>query len=262
MKKLAVVTGAASGLGFEFSKLLASDGYDLILADKNLQGLIRAKSTIENSYGPTQNIRTIHIDLSKSNAPDELINQINLEAIDILINNAGFGHFGFFHSTNWEMESDMIHLQVLNLTRLTKLVVAKMVNRGQGKILNVSSMAGFQPGPLFSVYAASKAYINSFSVALSNELKGTGVSVTLLCPGQTQTNFAKSVSENSGSKLSKVPLTAEASFVAAYGYHALKKREVMAIPGTMNKITRYLSKLLPVVFTTSINRRLQEKIRE
>lgn len=260
MGKTAIVTGAASGLGFEFSKLLAADGYDLILADKNETELSRVKMLLESAY-PCK-VLSVIADLSKSGSAEALINQINNQKIDILVNNAGFGLYGFFKSTDWKVESEMIHLHILNFTYLTKLVLQGMLEKGEGKILNVSSMAAFQPGPLFSVYAASKAFINSFSLSLSNELKGTGVTVTLLCPGQTNTNFAKSVSEMSGSKLSKVPFTAEAVDIARYGYNALKKGTVMAIPGNINKIMRYISLFLPTMLTTSVNRKLQERIRK
>jgi len=260
MVKTALVTGAASGLGYEFSKLLATDGYNLIMTDKNGSALSVAAKNIE-SVNKNQ-IETIVIDLSKPNAAQLLTDQINTNPIDVLVNNAGFGLFGFFHSSNWLKESEMIHLQVLNLTHLTKIILQRMREKGQGKILNVSSMAAFQPGPLFSVYAASKAYINSFTLSLANELKGSGISVTLLCPGQTETGFAKSVAEVSGSKLSTVPFTAKATKVAAYGYKAMKKGQILAIPGTVNKLMFFMSKILPATLLASINRRLQERIRK
>lgn len=260
MGKTAIVTGAASGLGLEFSKLLATDGYDLIIADKNEPELSRVKMLLESAY--SCKVLSIIADLSKPNSAETLMYQINNQRIDILINNAGFGLYGLFNSTEWKVESEMIHLHILNLTHLTKLILKGMLEKSHGKILNVSSMAAFQPGPLFSVYAASKAFINSFTLSLSNELKGTGVTVTLLCPGQTNTNFAKSVAEISGSKHSKVPFTAEAAEIAKYGYKALRKGKVMAIPGSINKVMRIISLILPTMFSTSINRKLQERIRK
>lgn len=260
MEKTAIVTGAASGLGLEFSKLLASDGYDLIVTDKNEPELSRVKLFLESAFNCK--VLSVISDLSKPNSAETLVNQINNRKIDILVNNAGFGLYGFFKSTDWKVESEMIHLHVLNFTHLTKLILQGMLEKGHGKILNVSSMAAFQPGPLFSVYAASKAFINSFTLSLSNELNGTGVTVTLLCPGQTNTNFAKSVANISGSKHSKVPFTAEAAEIAKYGYKALKKGKVMAIPGNINKIMKNMSIFLPIMFSTSINRRLQERIRK
>jgi uncharacterized protein len=259
MRKTAIVTGAASGLGLEFSIMLAADGYDLIIADKNEQELSRVKMFLESAYNCK--VLSILADLSKPNSAETLINQINNRKIDILVNNAGFGLFGAFRSTDWKVESEMIHLHILNFTHLTKLIIKGMLENGGGKILNVSSMAAFQAGPLFSVYAASKAYINSFSLSLSNEMKGSGITVTLLCPGQTNTNFAKSVAHISGSNLSKVPFTANAASVAKYGYRAMKNGKSLAIPGMMNKMMVYLSKLLSPVTTASINRRLQERIR-
>lgn len=260
MDKTALVTGAASGLGLEFSKLLAADGYNLIMADKNDLELTNAVSFLQSEYHCK--VQPFISDLSKPNSAEALINLIIDTRIDILVNSAGFGLFGFFRSTEWEVESEMIHLHILNFTYLTKLVLRGMLENGSGKILNVSSLAAFQPGPLFSVYAASKAYINSLSVSLSNETKGTGVTVTLLCPGQTNTNFARSVANLSGSKLSSVPFTAHASVVARYGYNAMKKGKTIAIPGSLNKIMVCLSKQLHPNKAASINRKLQERIRK
>ena len=259
MKQTALITGAASGLGFEFARLLAKEGYHLILADKNGTALHKAAEDIRSQH--YQDVKTITIDLTEDNAAIRLIEMAGPGRIDILINNAGFGLFGPFFTSDWHIESGMIRLHILNLTHLTKLVVQRMVESGQGKVLNISSMAGFQPGPLFSVYAASKAYINSFSQSLSNELKDKGVTVTLLCPGQTRTGFASEVARISGSKLSKVPFTAHATDVARFGLEAMKKGKAVAIPGFTNKVTALLSKLLPSGMTTRINRNMQERIR-
>jgi hypothetical protein len=141
-------------------------------------------------------------------------------------------------------------------------VVKKMLDRKTGRILNVSSLAALQPGPLFSVYSASKAYIRSFSMALAAELRGTGVTATVLCPGQTHTNFAREVSYKSGSALSKVPMTANAEKVAVYGYNAMQKGRPLAIPGFTNQCVALLSAILPHAFMARINMQVQQKIRE
>lgn len=257
---IAIVTGAASGLGFEFSKLLASDRHPLLMIDKNEAALLEAHSFILKNFGTDADI--LCLNLTEPESIEHIMQHLGSRDIGILINNAGFGLYGHFISTSWESEEEMIRLHILNLTHLTKLVVKKMVDRKAGRILNVSSLAALQPGPLFSVYSASKAYIRSFSMALSAELRKTGITVTVLCPGQTHTNFAREVSIKSGSALSKVPLTANAERVAVYGYKAMLKGRPLAIPGFTNKCVTLLSAILPHAFTARINMQVQQKIRD
>ncbi|MFA5327069.1 MAG: SDR family oxidoreductase [Prolixibacteraceae bacterium] len=261
MNKTALVTGAASGLGFEFSKLLAHDNYDLILIDFDEKRLLEASVNIEKQY-PVQ-IQKLIFDLSQPGVANEIYSEINGKNIDVLINNAGFGLFGLFNETAWEIEESMIHLHVLTLTRLTKLIIKDMIRNRSGKILNVSSLAAFQPGPLMSVYFATKAYILSFSEALANETKGTGVTVTVLCPGQTKTNFENVSAVNSNTKVSKVKLfTADPAKVARYGYDSMNAGKTTAIPGTMNKITAFFSRHIPRNLNASLVRNIQARIRK
>ncbi|MGD9931109.1 MAG: SDR family NAD(P)-dependent oxidoreductase [Mangrovibacterium sp.] len=178
MAKTGLVTGAASGLGFEFSNLLAQDSFDLVLVDVDEQKLLATKQKIRDIY--PVHVETIICDLCQPGCVVAIYEQLEGRNIDILINNAGFGLYGFFSKTEWELEESMIYLHILTLTHLTKLILKDMINVNNGKILNVSSVAAFQPGPLMAVYYATKAYILSFSEALSNEVKGTGVSVTVL----------------------------------------------------------------------------------
>lgn len=257
---IAVITGAASGLGFEFSKLLAADGHPILMVDKNEAGLLEAQALILKRSGKEAEI--LGLNLSEPGSAEKILQQLGNRQIGILINNAGFGLYGRFSNTTWETEEEMIRLHILNLTRLTKLVVRRMLDQKTGKILNVSSLAALQPGPLFSVYSASKAYIRSFSLALAAELRSTGVTVTVLCPGQTHTNFAWEVSQKSGSALSKVPMTANAEQVAVYGYKAMLKGRPLAIPGFTNKCVAMLSSMLPHAFMARINMQVQQKIRE
>ena len=146
MKKNALVTGAASGLGYELAKLLANDSYKLFLVDIDADSLAKAKSTLENEFDVE--IVTLVKDLGKLNVALDIMEAINNEPIDVLINNAGFGLFGSFVDTCWERESEMLHVHILTTTHLTKLVLEGMVKRGSGKILNMSSLAAFQPGYL------------------------------------------------------------------------------------------------------------------
>jgi hypothetical protein len=258
-RKTALVTGAASGFGLEFSKLLASDDFDLILIDNNLQMLNSAKELIISKFGVE--VELLHTDLSKPGSADEIYSSVRDKQVEILINNAGYGLFGYFTQTNWQKEEDMINLHVLTLTHLTKLFLRDMVERGSGKIMNVSSLAAFQPGPLMAVYYASKSYILSFSQALANEVKGTGVSITVFCPGQTKTRFQEMVAQNSASQISKSPWIADASKVARLGYRALQSGKIVFVPGFANKFIVQLNRFVPGKVSASLVRILQEKVR-
>src|SRR5665648_133429 len=262
MNKTALVTGAASGLGSEFSNLLANDSYDLILIDINENSLIETKQKIEKKYPVKVSILTY--DLCKPKVADLIYQELKNKKIDVLINNAGFGLFGFFSETEWEIEESMILLHVLTLTHLTKLILKDMVLNGSGKILNVSSLAAFQPGPMMSVYYATKAYILSFSEALANEVKGTGVTVTVLCPGQTKTNFEKITAKNSKEKLSSAGFLslADPVKVALYGYNDMHSGYSKSVPGLINKFLILASRITPNRFSLPLIRKIQVQMRK
>lgn len=259
MTKTALVTGAASGLGYELSVLLAKDNYNLILVDIDETNLKKVKTVLNTTY--KCQIQIIIKDLSKPNVAYEIVKEINPVSIDVLINNAGFGLFGTFSGTDWQRESDMLHLHILTTTHLTKLLLDGMLKRGSGKILNMSSLAAFQPGPLMSIYYASKAYMLSFSEAIANELIGTGITVTALCPGPTSTDFQSVVSENTLDNKIGFNMACP-SKVALYGYNAMKKGKTVAIPGKFNKFLSVLPRILTRNRATSIVRRIQDKNRE
>ncbi len=261
MGTVCVITGAASGLGFEFARLAAFDQYDLVLVDQDGVGLERAKLFLEAEY--RVGVETVQCDLGVPFAADELYRTIRGKTVDILINNAGFGLYGKFSETNWATEEKMIYLHIHTPIRLTKLVLKEMTGRGRGMILNVSSLASFQPGPFFSVYSASKVFLQSFSQAVATELKGSGVTVTVFCPGQTKTGFAKGVALRSGSKESKVPVfSSSAVRVATIGYRGMKKGRILVIPGFLNKLVATLARLVPGPVSASINGRIQQRIRK
>lgn len=262
IKQTALVTGAASGLGFELAMLLAQDGYDLFLVDVDIQGLEKAKKEIETQF--SSEVKLIAKDLSTCNVAPEIFEAIEDVPIDVLINNAGFGIFGSFQDTDWKREAEMLNLHVVTTTHLTKLVLKGMVARGKGKILNLSSLAAFQPGPLMSLYYASKAYILSFSEAIANELKGSGVTVTVLCPGQTKTCFQDVVSNGIGKSSSENKISfniACPKAVAKYGYEAMQKGKIVAIPGNINKLLSKLPRFVSRRTATAVIRRIQEKNR-
>ncbi len=262
MRKTGIVTGAASGLGYEFSNLLAKDSYDLVLVDNNEQNLIETKQKIEAIY--PINVCTLVCDLRKSDDIEFVYEQVKEKNVEVLINNAGFGLYGFFAETDWKIEESMIQLHVLAVTHLTKLVLKDMIRKGRGKILNVSSVAAFQPGPLMAIYYATKAFILSFSEALANEVKGTGVTVTVLCPGQTKTKFQEKTALNSKKKQSKLNIlsAANAAKVALYGYNDMISGDSKSVPGLVNKIIVLLSGLTPSRISVAIIRRVQERIRK
>lgn len=259
LTKTALVTGAASGLGFELALLLAQDEYDLILVDVDSEKLENAKLQILKVN--TVAVKLLVKDLSVLNVAKEIYTEIQPINIDVLINNAGFGLFGAFCDTDWVRESQMLNLHILTTTHLLKLIMPDMVKCGSGKILNVSSLAAFQPGPMMALYYASKSYILSFSQAISNELKGTGVSVTVLCPGPTKTAFQEVVSEDSEDNKITFNMACPMQ-VAAYGYKAMHNGRVVAIPGTFNKFLSVLPRVLTRNRATKIVRKIQDKNRD
>jgi short-subunit dehydrogenase len=257
----ALVTGAASGLGLELCRLLAADSHELVMVDKDGGGLERAAESIRKSTGIQ--CRTIVIDLGTNGAADELFARVAHKDFDILINSAGFGLFGFFSDSDWTMEEAMLQLHVLNLTRLTKLVVQKMILRGSGRIMNVSSLAALQPGPLMNIYYASKAYIHFFSEALANEVRGSGVTVTVLLPGLFNTNFASTAARVSGAPEKKEKIvTTTVEEVARKAFRGMMKGRIRVIPGFSNKLLALAPRILPRDLMLFALRRIQEGIRK
>ncbi|MCK4699152.1 MAG: SDR family oxidoreductase, partial [Bacteroidales bacterium] len=254
--KVALVTGAASGIGYEFTKLLVEDSYNIILIDKESDKLIEIKQSFENEYD--SEIKIIAKDLSNPSSAKEIYDELTQQQIriDILINNAGFGIFGKFTDTNWEEEYEMIQLHVVTSTLLVKLFLKDMVERKAGKILFVTSVAAFYPGPFMSIYNATKAYLQSFAEAIANELKGTGVTVTVLSPGLTKTGFQKAI----GGKEPKINQSwASAVKVAQYGYKAMHSGRVIVIPGFLNYILANAGRFLTRNAATNIVGKLQKK---
>lgn len=230
----------------------------MILVDVDSENLEKTKTEIVKEF--QVEVIALTKDLSLPNIAQEIIDAIDNTPIDVLINNAGFGLFGSFAETNWERELAMLHVHVITTTHLTKLVLEGMVKRGTGKILNMSSLAAFQPGPLMSIYYASKSYMLSFSEAIANELKDTGVTVTALCPGPTKTSFQETVSENTCDN--KITFNiACAREVASYGYKAMLKGKTYAIPGKFNKFLAILPRFITRNAATTIVRKIQTRNR-
>ncbi|MCT4616758.1 MAG: SDR family oxidoreductase [Candidatus Gracilibacteria bacterium] len=244
MKHTALITGASSGIGKELAEIHAEKGGDLILVARSKDKLEQIKQDLESKY----NIKVILIikDLTDVNAPQEIFDEVKGEKIEIdyLINNAGFGGQGYFHERNWQDDKNMIQLNVMALTELTRLFLPDFVKRNSGKILNVSSTASFMPGPLQAVYFATKSYVQFFSNALSEELSNTNVSVTNLMPGATETKFAKVSNMDKTGLFDK---TASVRSVAEDGYNAMLDGKMDIISGLTfgQKIMFYLIPFTP-----------------
>src|SRR5712691_10743911 len=232
-KRTALITGASGGIGYEFAKLCAQDHNNLVLIARSGSKLAQIADELQQQFGISA--RSIALDLASPIAPQFLFDQLQREGIpiDILVNNAGYGRFGEFAELPLEESLGQIQLNVLALTALTRLFVGPMLERHAGKIMNVASTAGFQPGPLMAVYYATKAYVISFSEALANELNGSGVTVTCFCPGATDTGFQKRA-ESESSRLFKQLGPMDAKTVAHDGYRALMKGKGLVISGFRN----------------------------
>ncbi|MBI4944967.1 MAG: SDR family oxidoreductase [Bacteroidetes bacterium] len=253
----ALITGGARGIGFELAKNAALDCETIVIINMNESVLLEAGKELEKI--PEVNVITISKDLSTHGAVEEIFNEIKNRKIqiDILINNAGIGAFGEFRHLSKEKNFTMLQLNIIALTDFTKLFINEMISRKNGYILNIASLAAFQPGPLMAVYYASKAYVLSFSQSIARELKGTGVSVTALCPGPTKTYFQTRVgSENSW--LSRWSQLASADEVAGYGYRAMLKRKTVAIPGILNSLIVFMIRFIPRNLLTNIVYMLQK----
>ncbi|WMX16748.1 MULTISPECIES: SDR family oxidoreductase [unclassified Aureispira] len=228
MKKVALITGASSGIGKEFAFIHAEKGGDLILIARSEDKLNRLKAELEQKY--SVNVKIIVKDLTETNATLDIYNEIKDDniTVDYLINNAGFGGQGKFHERAWKDDLAMIHLNIIALTSLTRYFLPDFVARNNGKILNVSSTASLLPGPLQAVYYATKAYVTSFSNAIAEELHDTNITVTALLPGATETGFA----DTSG--MDKTDLFAQAASarsVALDGYNAMLAGKLDVISG-------------------------------
>jgi hypothetical protein len=258
MAETALITGASSGIGAEFARIHASRGGVPVLVARRRERLDELAGELEKQFGVHPAV--VAKDLSLASAPEEIQREIDARNLDIdfLINNAGFGGHGLFHERAWQKDRDMIQVNVLALTALTRLLLPGMVKRGRGRILNVASTAAFLPGPLQAVYYATKAYVVSFSEALANELSGTGVTVTALCPGATETEFAARA--DVGNTLAFKAGVDSAKDVAAYGYDAMLKGKRLAVYGAANKLLVHgLLRTLPRGLVTKVSRMAMEK---
>lgn len=240
----ALITGASSGIGLALARVFAGDGVDVILSARSEDRLRELANEMRETYRVKAQV--IPADLSRPGQAQKIYDRAVATGwqVDCLVNNAGFGVYGDFAETDWMAEAAMVQVNIVALTQLTKLFLPEMIARGRGKILNVASTAAFQPGPMMAVYFATKAYVLSFSEAIAHELRGTGVHVTALCPGATETGFQRAAGAT-GSRVfdsRKLPTGAD---VARYGYKVLQRQKRVAVHGAINKMLAFGTRLLP-----------------
>jgi short-subunit dehydrogenase len=253
----ALITGASSGIGLELSRLFAADGHRLVLVARDrgrlesLAGELRSRFGVESLILPR--------DLADPGAPASIFEELARAGVtvEVLVNNAGCGLLGRFWEGDPARELAMIQVNVAALTHLTRLALPSMVARREGKVLNVASTAAFQPGPLMAVYYATKAYVLSFSEALSKELSGRGVTVTALCPGPTETGFQKAAGMER-SRLFRRGLVMDAAAVARAGYRGLLRGKRVVVPGFKNRCMAQAASWAPRPLVLWVSKRLQE----
>lgn len=252
-----LITGASSGIGLELAKVFASEGYRLVLVARNGAKLEEIKKNLIHDHSVF--VEVIAKDLSLPESPRQIFDELEQRSIpvDVLVNNAGIGTFGSFAQLPLASQQELLRLNILSLTEMTHLFLKPMIERKMGKILNVASIAAFQPGPLMAAYYASKAYVLSFSEALRNELSKSGVSVTTLCPGPTETGFQKRAGMSQSKLFKRHVMTA--GEVAQIGYRGLLKNKAVVIPGLQNKLMAFSTRFASRSLAASVVRKVQEE---
>lgn len=256
-RQLALVTGASAGIGLELAKLFAADGHDLILVARRVEALERLAAELRAAHGVAVHVWSA--DLGSPRAPQELQARAAAAglAVDVLVNNAGFGALGAFADLPLDRQLGIIDVNLRALTELTHRFLPPMRQRRRGRIMMVASVAGFLPGPYMAVYYASKAYLQSFSLALAEELAGSGITVTCLCPGYTATEFQAVADMSSADRLGRLqPMSAAA--VARIGYRALTSGRRLVVTGWKNRVGAFLMRLMPRTVLSWVVARLQK----
>lgn len=257
-RPVALIIGASMGLGAEFARLFAANGHDLVLTARGADKLAAVRREIEGLHGAA--VRIIVADLADPVAPQAIFDEVTGAGIeiDVLVNNAGFGMYGSFHETAADENMNMIQVNVNALVLLTRLFLDGMVARRRGRILNVASTAAFQPGPMQSVYYATKAFVLSFTEAIANELHGTGVTATALCPGPVLTGFQERANVGEVRGLRLMMRTTPEEVVRA-GFDAMIRGRPLVIPGSLNRTLAFLVRFFPRRVVTAMVRRIQSR---
>jgi len=255
MNSTVLITGASGGIGEELARLFAAHGHDLVLVARSADKLQSLGGELARTHGIQSRVLTA--DLADPAAPPRLFDTLQVQgvAIDALVNNAGFGARGAYAEIAYDVEARMIQVNVAALAHLTRLFLPGMLARRNGKILNVASTAGYVPGPFMAVYYASKAFVLSFSEAIAEETQGSGVTVTALVPGPTETNFAATAG-NQDTPLFRAGAVMSAAAVARVGFDGLMAGKRVAVAGFSNKLTVLSTRLAPRSMLAKITRKL------
>lgn len=257
----ALITGASSGFGVEFARLFGADGWNVVMVARSGAAMEAAAQEVEEREGVE--VIVLPKDLSRAHAGAELVASLDQRGVivDALVNNAGFSTYGEFWRDDADVQSAMLQVNVTALTELSRLVVPGMVERGRGRVLNLGSIASFVPAPMTAAYAATKAYVLSLSLALAHELKGTGVTVTCLCPGPTETGFQRRA-DMGDSALIRGRRLAGAREVAEAGYTALKAGKPYLVTGGGNRAYAFGARFLPRTTIARTVARAQRRVRD
>lgn len=256
-RRTALITGASSGIGYELAKVFAAEGHDVALVARTKAALEELAEELSKEH--SIDAWSFQVDLSDPAASGMIKDALDKRSlnVDFLVNNAGMGARGTFSELDLNLQLEILQVNMTSLTHLTRLLLPGMVGRKRGRVLNVASTAAFVPGPLMAVYYASKAYVLSLSVALAEELKGTGVTVTALCPGPTRTGFVKK-SGTQDTRLFKGGGVMEPSEVALAGYRGMMEGREVVIPGLRNRFLAAGSRLVPRGMAARAAKRLNE----
>jgi short-subunit dehydrogenase len=256
MPKTALITGATTGIGYELARLFARDKYELVLVARDAARLAAVSAEMQAISGLP--VRVIAADLSRPESPWTIFEQV--KTVDCLVNNAGFGLCGPFVETDLKAELEMVQVNITSLMHLTKLFLKGMHERRSGRILNVASTAAFQPGPLMAIYYASKAFVLSFTEAIAEELRGSGITVTALCPGPTATEFQKRAHiEDIRLMKDKYLGMMSAAEAARIGYQGMQRGRVLVVPGFLNRLVVQSLRISPRAIVRRVSKRLQER---
>lgn len=256
-KPVALVTGASSGIGREIARQLAADGHHLLLIARRGNRLRELARELQSDHGISTHV--LELDLVRPDAPDRVIRFLDEKKlfVETLVNNAGFGQVGRFHELDRDRQLQMIQLNVTVVTDLTRRILPGMIERGEGAVLNVASSAAFQPAPLMGIYHATKAFVLFFTEAIAEEIRGTGVAATALCPGPVgQTEFGEHVGS-----AAKVPglgiVQVPAARVARLGLKGLRRGKTIVVPGFFMRLSSWISPRLPRWLVRKITHRIQ-----
>ena len=248
----ALVTGASCGMGYEYAKLFAKDGKNIVVVARSRDKLEDLRKDLEKAHGTK--VRVLVKDLADPRSPQEIFSELEKEGVnvDVLVNNAGFAVYGKFQDTDWQKEAEMLQVNVVSLTQLTKLFLKKMVERRSGKILNISSVAGISPSPWLTAYGGTKHYVLGFSNALACDLRGTGVSVTCFCPTNTRTLFGEKANAQNCRGMKHGIFEMDAATAARIGYKALAKGKTTEVAGLATNLSMFFVRVMPRKLVTKV----------